>query len=77
MANGLEKVTPAKRYERLKLWLHLGELAFVAVVLAIFYFAGGSRSLAEFARQHGRNECGTVAVYVAAMLAGGSLLTLP
>lgn len=69
--------TAAKRYEQLKLWLHLGELAFVAVALAVFYFAGGSHLLAGFARQLGRNEWGTVAVYVVAMLAGGSLLTLP
>ncbi|MFA5190215.1 MAG: M48 family metallopeptidase [Verrucomicrobiia bacterium] len=67
----------AKRYERLKLWLHLGELAFVVAALAVFYFAGGSRLLAAFARQLGHNEWGTVAVYVVAMLAGGSLLTLP
>ena len=69
--------TTAKRYERIKLWLHLGELAYVAAALAAFYLAGGSRWLAGFARQLGRNEWGTVAVYVAAMLAGGSLLTLP
>ena len=78
MANEhVEPVSPAKRYERLKLWLHLGELAFVAVALAVFYFAGGSRLLAELSRQFGRNEWGTVAVCVVAMLAGGSLLTLP
>jgi STE24 endopeptidase len=69
--------TTAKRYARIKLLLHLGELAFVAAVLAGFYFAGGSRLLAAFARQLGRNDWGAVAVYVAAMLAGGSLLTLP
>ena len=67
----------AKRYERIKLQLHLGELALMAAVLAVFYFAGGSRALAAFARHLGRNEWGTVAVYVVAMLAGGSLLTLP
>ena len=67
----------AKRYERIKLWLHLGELAFGAAALAVFYCAGGSHSLAAFARQLGRNEWGTVAVYVVALLAGGSLLTLP
>lgn len=67
----------AKRYERLKLWLHLGELAFVATALAVFYFAGGSRLLAEFSWQTGRNKWSAVAIYVAAMLAGGSLLTLP
>ncbi|MFA6563281.1 MAG: M48 family metallopeptidase [Verrucomicrobiia bacterium] len=72
-----ENTATAKRYERIKLWLHLGELAFVATALAVFYFAGGSRLLAAFARQIGHNEWGTVAVYVVAMLAGSSLLTLP
>lgn len=70
-------VSTAKRYERLKLWLHLGELAFVVAALAVFYFTGGSRMLAASARQLGHNEWGAVAVYVAALLMGGSLLTLP
>ena len=88
MANEPENVAPAslpatagattaKHYERIKLWLHLGELAFGATALAVFYCAGGSHSLAAVARQIGRNEWGTVAVYIVALLAGGSLLTLP
>lgn len=67
----------AKRYERIKLWLHLGETAFVVAALATFYFAGGSRALAAFAREVGRNEWGTVAIYVVALLTTAAALMLP
>ncbi|MCX7824659.1 MAG: M48 family metallopeptidase [Verrucomicrobiae bacterium] len=76
-AGGDARAARAKRYERIKLRLHLGETAFVIVALAAFYFTGGSRALAAFARDIGRNEWGTVAVYVAALLTTATVATLP
>ncbi len=67
----------AKNYERDKLWLHLAEMALVVAVLAVFYVSGGSRALAAFARSTGGCVWGTVAVYVAVLLAGGAALTFP
>ncbi len=69
--------TAAKRYARIKLGLHLGELACVVVALVVFYVTGGSRWLASLAHRLAPNEWGAVAFYVAALLAGGSLWTLP
>ena len=69
--------TLAKRYERAKLWLHLGELVLVVLALATFYFSGSSRVLATFAREAGRNEWGAVSVYVFLLLLGAAVLTSP
>lgn len=67
----------AKSYERIKLCLQLAEMALVVAALAVFYATGGSRALAAFARDYGGCEWGTVAVYVAVLLAGGAALTFP
>jgi len=67
----------ARSYERMKLWLHLAEMALGVAALALFYASGGSRALAAFAREAGGGEWGTVAVYVALLVVGGAALTLP
>ena len=73
----MEREKKAKRYEKIKLSLSIGETALTFILLLVFVAFGYSAALGQFVSQYWENAYARFFAYIFLLSAGLSLITFP